>query len=102
MCKTNLLERNGLQLPPDILEVEESFFAAQPLGRSDGAFGEPAAGFCVVAQIDPVVGGIQNELVHADDVAFAERCDFESLSPEALDNFLQSSAVPEGASFFWA
>jgi len=43
-----------LQLAPDVFEIVEAFFARLPFGSADGAFGEAAAGFGVVAEVDAV------------------------------------------------
>ena len=53
----------GLQLSPYIFEIVETFFAGEPFGGADCAFGEAAAGFGVVAEIDAVGGGIEHDLV---------------------------------------
>ena len=49
----------------------------QPFGSADGAFREAAAGFGVVAEINAVGGGFEDDLMQSDDFAFAERSDFE-------------------------
>ena len=67
------------RFPPDVLEIVEALFPGEPFGGADGAFGEAAAGFGVVAEIDAVGGGFEDDLVQADDVAFAEGCDLDIL-----------------------
>src|SRR5450631_263680 len=67
----------ALQLPPDIFEVVEAFLACEPLDGSDRAFGEAAAGFGVVAEVNPVGGGFEDHFVQADHVTFAEGCDLQ-------------------------
>ncbi len=62
----------ALQFSPDVFEVEESLLAGEPFGGAHGAFGESAAGLGIVAEIDPVSRGIEDQFVHADDVAFPE------------------------------
>src|SRR5271166_426402 len=49
--------RDSLQLPPHILEIEESFLAVQPFGGAHRSFRESAPGFCVMAYVDRVAGG---------------------------------------------
>ena len=65
------------QLAPDVFEIVETFFAGQPFGGADCAFGETAAGFGIVAEIDAVGGGFEDDFVQADDIAFAEGCDLK-------------------------
>lgn len=67
-----------LQFSPDIFEIVKPLFAYQPLCRTDGAFGEAAAGFGIVAEIDPVRSGFEDYFVESDDFSFAERCDLQS------------------------
>src|SRR5580704_16347489 len=90
----------GLQLPPDVLEVEEALLAGEPFGGADGAFGESAAGLGVVAEIDPVGRGIEDQLVHADDVTLAEGGDFELRSSSIFDNALHRRSGTGGRVFF--
>ncbi len=76
-----LLTRNcdsdgELQLSPDVSEIIDAFFASEPFGGADGAFGEAEAGFSVVTEINAVGGRFEYHLVQADYVAFAEGCDF--------------------------
>jgi hypothetical protein len=66
------------EISPDVLEVVETLFPGEPFGGADCAFGEAAAGFGVVAEIDSVGGRFEDDLVEADYVAFAEGGDFES------------------------
>jgi hypothetical protein len=61
-----------LQFSPHILEIVEAFFAGEPFGGADGAFGEAAAGFRIVTEVDAVGGRFEDDLVEADDVSFAE------------------------------
>src|SRR5579871_3567229 len=68
-----------LKLAPDVFEIVEAFFAGQPFGGTDGAFGEAAAGLGVVAEVDAVGGRFEDELVEADYVAFAEGSDLDGL-----------------------
>src|SRR5437660_1302775 len=67
----------GSQFPPDVLEIVEAFLAHQPLGGADGAFGEAAAGFGVVAEINSVGRRFEDHFVQAHDFTFAERRDLE-------------------------
>ena len=62
-----------LKLPPDVFEIVEAFFAGEPFGGADGTFGEAAAGFGVVAEVDAVGGGFEDEFVEADDVTLRGR-----------------------------
>jgi hypothetical protein len=54
----------------------EAFFSGQPFRGSDCAFGEAAAGFRVMTEIDSVGRRFEDDFVQADYVAFAEGCDF--------------------------
>src|SRR5580658_1208533 len=79
-----------LQFPPQVLEIVEALFPHQPLRGAHGPFGEAAAGFGVVAEIDPVGRGFEHDLMQADDLAFAEGCDLEvfmttGFADDALD-----------------
>jgi len=65
------------QVPPDPVEVVDPGFAYYPFGTADGTFGEASSGFGIVAEIDSVGGGVEDEFVHAYGVAFAEGDDFE-------------------------
>ena len=80
----------------------EAFFTGEPFGGADGAFGETAAGFGVVAEVDPVGGGLENNLVQADYVAFAERGDLEILFVTAgfADDLLDRDRSAGGGVFF--
>jgi hypothetical protein len=91
-----------LQLAPNGAEVVDAGFSYQPLGGTDRAFGESMARFGVVAEIDAVGGRIENDLVHADRVAFAKETISSSCRLESRMIFWMVMAVPEGASFFWA
>ena len=57
-----------LKLPPDVFEIVEAFFAGEPFGGADGAFGEAAAGLGVVAEVDAVCSGFEDKFVEADHV----------------------------------
>src|SRR5690349_4561979 len=67
----------GSQLPPNVLEIVETFFSGEPLGSEHGPFGEAAAGLGVVAEVDAVGGGFEDDLVQAHDLALAEGSDFQ-------------------------
>src|ERR1700758_3732525 len=64
--------REPLQLSPDVLEIIKALLLGEPFGGEDGPFGEGAAGFGVVTEVDSVVLGFKDEFVQADDFAFAE------------------------------
>src|SRR5579862_1304250 len=95
-------ENYSSQLAPDVLEIVEAFFAAEPFGGADCAFGEAAAGFGVVAEIDSVGGGFEDDFVQADYVAFAEGCDFEifAMTTGFADYLLESDRGAGGGIFF--
>src|SRR5579864_5356262 len=67
-----------LQLPPHVFEIVKALFAGEPFGGADGAFGEAAARFGVVAEVDAVGWGFEDDFVQADDLAFAERSDLDA------------------------
>jgi len=60
------------QLSPNVLEIVEPFFAEEPFGGTDCAFGEAAAGLGVVAEIDAIARRLKDDFVQAHDFAFAE------------------------------
>jgi hypothetical protein len=103
-----LIDHNqkNLQLPPDIFEIVEAFFAGEPFGGADGAFGKAAAGFGVVAEIDAVGGGFEDEFVQADDFAFTEGSDFDvfflktALAGGFADHVLERDGCAGGRVFF--
>jgi hypothetical protein len=72
-----LFSFDGSQLPPNILEIVEALFPGEPLGDQDSAFGEAAAGFGVMAEIDAVGGGLEDDLVQTYDLALAKGSDFQ-------------------------
>ena len=93
------------QLAPHVFEIVETLFAGEPFGGEDCAFGETAAGFGVVTEVDSVARGFEHDFMQADDVAFAEGGDLEIFI--FVSRWLRGSlagcaiAVPEGASFLW-
>ena len=62
----------SLQFAPHVFEFVEAFFSGKPFCGAHCAFGEAAAGFRVVAEIDAIGGRLENEFVQTDDIAFAE------------------------------
>src|SRR5580698_3181333 len=81
-----------LELSPDVFEVEKALLAGEPFGGVNGAFGESATGLGVVAEIDPVGRGIEDQFVHADDVAFAKRGNLQLGSRSYLDDLLHGGS----------
>src|SRR3954452_2352738 len=65
-----------LYFSPHILKIVKTFFACKPLGCPHCAFCEPPSRFCIMAEIDRVMSGIQHQFVHSDNLAFAEGGDF--------------------------
>ena len=45
-----------LDFPPDVLEVKEALFADNPLSSTDCSFGEAAARFRIMAEVDGIRG----------------------------------------------
>jgi len=84
-----------LQLAPDVFEIVEAFFARLPFGSADGAFGEAAAGFGVVAEVDAVGRRFEDDFVQADYIAFAEGCDLDifSVATGLADHLLECNRV---------
>src|SRR5436309_15941785 len=70
-----------------IFEIVEALLASQPLGGTHSAFGETTAGFRVVAEINRVIRRIENNFMHAHDVAFAKGDDLK-LGPGCFFNCL--------------
>ncbi len=73
----------GLQLPPDVFEIVEAFFSGEPFGGADGAFGKAAARLGVVAEINAIGRGFENNFVQSDDFAFTERRDLQFFAAAA-------------------
>ena len=68
-----------LEFTPDVSEIEEALLRGEPLGGADGAFGESLSGFGIVTQVNSIGRRIEDQLVHADSVAFAEGDDLKFL-----------------------
>src|SRR6478672_7405629 len=77
-----------LHLSPDVFEVVEPRLALQPLGCAHSAFGEAAARFGIVAEIDSVGRGLHYQFMHSDDLAFAEGSNFDFHTGSTLQNVL--------------
>lgn len=91
-----------LEIPPDLLKMIKTLSSSKPFGRQDRAFSECAPRLRIVAEIDAVVGGLEDEFVQADDFSFAERRDLERLVPTAglLHHVLNLDRRSRGSVFF--
>ena len=65
-----------LHFPPHIFEIVKALLSGYPLGGENRAFGEAAAGFRIVAQVDSIIVRLEHHFMHADDFALAEGGDF--------------------------
>ena len=61
------------------LEIVEALLAGKPLRRAHRAIGKALARLGVVTEINPVGGGVEHDLVHAHDIAFAKGSDLQIL-----------------------
>jgi hypothetical protein len=84
------------------LKSKNPFLPTSHSAARTAPFGETAARFGVVADVDGVARGIEDNLMHSDYFAFAEGGDFESVAGGLFDDVLEyGTAVPEGASSLW-
>src|SRR6266566_7535610 len=90
-----------LHLPPNILEIKEPLFPHKPLRAPHSPFSEPASGLGVVAEINGVIGRIEHQFVHADDVAFAEGSDLNFGARVLLQDCLHGGGGAGGSIFFF-
>src|SRR5579859_4572578 len=72
-----LFSFDGSQLPPNLLEIVETFFAGEPFGGEHGPFGEAAAVLGIVAKVNAVRVRLEDNFVHSDYFAFPERRDLQ-------------------------
>src|ERR1051326_924602 len=80
--------RELLHFFPHILKLKKPFPSVQPLCSFDCALGKATARFRVVAQIDLIQGRVERELMHSDNLAFAERSYLDNGSAILLQKFL--------------
>src|ERR1035441_7417209 len=89
-----------LEPPPDVAELKDPRFPCEPLRGSHRALGKSLARFGVMTQVDAVAGRVEDEFMHANRIAFAERYDFQFLSPSVAHNFLDGNRRSRRSVFF--
>jgi hypothetical protein len=81
--KVPRVRRPVLQFSPHILEIVKALLAGEPLCRPYRTLRESAARLGIVAEIDPIRTGFEDDFMHSDDIALTERCDLKTFVPAA-------------------